>query len=372
MSERMTTAYPGNNPQGSQVQIKIPHPKVQQAISADPVESAEALHDVRAINEEGERLKLENRGHAKILFHKLRMLDDKLRDVVAMREAENKEAVAGAEDSKLSNAQNLIRGAQDLLAATQIEKKYHWESLHASHELPSQRAMAAAERARVRLHAKWLRSHPWATHMAHFNAVHSQTLAARPGSRIGVSALQAAVGDFGMNEGPAGHTPGLAGYVQPGVQSDVQVPHQQGVQVGMQQPAGGVLLRPDAYSPTPAQTPQTQQQPLPPQQQQGVDQQPLSPLQVAAAGQVAGSAQQVCACVCVSAHFQGPGVRLYHLWRDCLCADCFRRGPRGSSCGGSSSSRGVQVGGRGGRRSNANTCARATKTCVSSVYESRM
>ena len=74
----------------AQVQVQIPHPEVRAEMREDPKEAAEAQHEVRGLDQEQERLKLIDRGHAKILFHKLKMLDDKLRDVVAMRAAENK------------------------------------------------------------------------------------------------------------------------------------------------------------------------------------------------------------------------------------------------------------------------------------------
>jgi len=150
----------------------------------------------------------------------------------------------------MTKAQAAIRSAQDLLAATHLEKQFHWHSTHLSrtHELPSQRALAAAARARARLHAKWLKSHPWAAHLGHLSAAQSQTLAARPTAQgaFGDAAMQAAVGDFGMNEGPAGHTPGLAGYVQgaPAAPAPLPAPAAGGAAGG-----GGVLLRPDAYGP---------------------------------------------------------------------------------------------------------------------------
>ena len=122
----MVTAYPGRNPEGTQVQVQIPHQQEQQAFRADPVESTEALHDIHGLTEEEERLHLVNRGQKKILFHKLRMLDNKLRDVVAMRAAENSEALSGVEDQSMAKAQEAINSAQDLLAATHVEKQFRW------------------------------------------------------------------------------------------------------------------------------------------------------------------------------------------------------------------------------------------------------
>ena len=210
----MVTAEPGTGAQGTQMQVRIPHPRVQRAILADPQQSADARHDVRAINGEEERLNLIDRGHARILFQKLRHLDDKLHDVVEMRQAEAHQALAGVEDKTMTKAEQAIRSAQDLLAATSLEKEYHWQSMRRvteqSKEMPSQRAMAAAEEARARLHAKWLRSHSWAMHRSrlHDVDVRSEALVARPAfSENGHTALQAAVGDFGMSEGPPVQTP---------------------------------------------------------------------------------------------------------------------------------------------------------------------
>jgi len=151
---------------------------MQNEILADPVESEQAQRDVRGLKNEEERLKLVDRGHTKILFRKLRKLDNRLRDVVQMRAAENREALAGVEDKTMTKAKQEIQSAQDLLAATHMTKLYKYEPRHRNRELPSQRAMAAADRARARLHAKWLQSHPWAAN-AHFKEVRSQTLVAR-------------------------------------------------------------------------------------------------------------------------------------------------------------------------------------------------
>ncbi len=206
VSKRMITTFPGSNPKGTRVQIQIRHPKVQDSLLDDPAESAAALHDVDVIEEQRERLKRIDRGHSKILLHKLTLLDDKLRDVVAMRSVENKEALAGvySQDNTLTHAQHLMLGARDLLAATRLariekwpgeplsesarkDRERHQQAWHQSHSLPSQRAIAAAESARARLHAKWLRSHPWGEKIggvdkgwgAHFlNSAHSETLAA--------------------------------------------------------------------------------------------------------------------------------------------------------------------------------------------------
>ena len=206
VSKSMITTFPGSNPKGTRVQIQVRHPKVQDSLLDDPAESAAALHDVDVIEEQRERLKRIDRGHSKILLHKLTLLDDKLRDVVAMRSVENQDALAGvsSQDNTLTHAQHLILGARDLLAATRLariekwpgeplserarkERERHQQAWHQSHSLPSQRAMAAAESARARLHAKWLRSHPWGAQIgavdkgwgAHFlNSAHSETLAA--------------------------------------------------------------------------------------------------------------------------------------------------------------------------------------------------
>ena len=186
VSKRMITTYPGSNPRGTQVRVNIPHSRVQETIRDDPVQSAEAEHDIRALGKEQERLKLVARGHQKILLHKLRMLDDKLRDVVQLRQTEQRQALKGAysQDSTMTKAQEAIRSAQDLLAATRIERKYRWAPAHhdsATRTLPSQAALAAAQRARQRLHDKWLESHPWerAHHPAAFASASSQALAMR-------------------------------------------------------------------------------------------------------------------------------------------------------------------------------------------------
>lgn len=91
----------------------------------------------------------------------------------------------GRDDKALTKTQAAIQSAQDLLTAAHMEKQYHWHAssshpthLLSSHQLPSQRALAAAARARARLHAKWLQSHPWAAHLPRFSEAQGETLAA--------------------------------------------------------------------------------------------------------------------------------------------------------------------------------------------------
>jgi hypothetical protein len=220
VTKKMVTTYPGSNPRGSQVQVNIAHSMVQKQVLADPVESAEAQHDVVGLADEERRLKLVSHGEKKILFHKLRLVDDKLHDLVEMREAERKEAMADVEDPTMTKAQNAIRSAQDLLAATHLEKQFHWKLPHGerSKELPSQRALAAAQRARDSLHAKWLRSHPWAAHPVRFMGKQGQTLAMLPAQGSALQGFAQPAAGIEGSSAPAAESsmPGPGGAAGPG------------------------------------------------------------------------------------------------------------------------------------------------------------